>query len=514
MFGDVARASRRHGHQPPTPRMPILAHPPRRLTPPTGAWRVVPLAALLGAFAPVVLAAQAPAPSAAVGGGDAVAAARRASDSLAAFLRQPNPWPAIRAERVRRLLPGAMARAGVDAWVLLARENANDPLAAHLAMENAGGAAAAVVLRTGDRVRTVAISPVGEALALRDIGLHDSVHVVPRGADIYAETARLLAAARPSRIAINASERRAAADGLSATQRAALERALAAADRGLPARLVSSEQVVVEWLAVKLPGEVAVMRDAARLTEALEVEAYAAVVPGRTTDADVARYLKARIRELGVEDGWSPTQNPNVVSGSDRGHSHATDRVIRPGDVIQTDFGIKVFGTWVTDIQRFAYVLQPGETTPPAAMQRRWGAARRGSRAAFAAMRPGATGRDVDLAQRQAMQADRSLPVMWSTGHPVGYWAHDVGPALRSSGVASPADLPEVERVLRPGMVFAFDGFHSWPLPAEGEGATKTISVEEMVVVTDAGAEWLTPPQEELILIGPGGHGAAPQPTP
>ena len=47
-------------------------------------------------------------------------------------------------------------------------------------------------------------------------------------------------------------------------------------------------------------------------------------------------------------------------------------------------------------------------------------------------------------------------------------------------------------------MTFAFDGFHSWPLT---DSTTKSISVEEMVVITDTGAEWLTPPQEDLILI-------------
>jgi Xaa-Pro dipeptidase len=35
----------------------------------------------------------------------------------------------------------------------------------------------------------------------------------------------------------------------------------------------------------------------------------------------------------------------------------------------------------------------------------------------------------------------------------------------------------------------------------DGVEGTKTISVEEMVVVTEDGAEYLTPPQEELVLI-------------
>jgi hypothetical protein len=49
----------------------------------------------------------------------------------------------------------------------------------------------------------------------------------------------------------------------------------------------------------------------------------------------------------------------------------------------------------------------------------------------------------------------------------------------------------------------------AWALPGSdgrtwGTG-TKTISVEEMTVITRDGAAFLTPPQEELILIPTGG---------
>jgi Xaa-Pro dipeptidase len=86
---------------------------------------------------------------------------------------------------------------------------------------------------------------------------------------LFGELAAVLAAADPQRIAIN-SGTLAAADGLSATQRAALEEAVGPS---LAARLVSSTPQVQEWLSVKLPAEVEIMRRAAALTARLQEEA-------------------------------------------------------------------------------------------------------------------------------------------------------------------------------------------------------------------------------------------------
>lgn len=412
------------------------------------------------------------------------------------FDRADNPWPKIRKERIQRLLPQAMQRAGVDAWVVICRENDNDPLAIHVGGENAGGTAAFLFFKNGDAVKSVAISPVGEATALKDVGLHDEVIVIERGGNVWAAAAEQIRKGDPRVIAINSSER-AAADGLSFTQRKQLEDAFGA---DLTPRLTSAEELVIEWLSVKLPAEVEIMRKAAEVTAQWEIEAYEIVVPGKTRDSDVGRFLKAKMAEAGVEDAWAPDQNPNVNSGIDRGHSHATEKIIQPGDFIQTDFGIKVYGIWCTDIQRFAYVLKPGETAPSADALKKWENGRQGSRIALAAMKPGVRGYDVDKAQRDWMEKVGSLPVMWSTGHPVGYWAHDMGPSLGGAQTGrEPAGA--ALRLLQPGQTFAFDGFFCWKLEGVEPEATKTISVEEMAVVTETGAEYLIPPQEDLILI-------------
>lgn len=404
-----------------------------------------------------------------------------------------DPWPEIRAERIHSLLPGAMADNGLDAWVVICRENNNDPLADHVGCENAGGTAAFMFFREGDSVTSVAISPAGEATSLAETGRMDEVVVSERGASIWGTMEEIFKRFDPGTIGINTG-RSPITDGLSHTQYTSMMDGLSP---DWTRRMTSAESMVRSWLSVKLPAEIDIMAKAAEITAQWEVEAYANAVGGVTTDRDIADFLEAKMAEMGVGDGWSPEQNPAVNSGKDRGHSHPTERVIQPGDFIQIDFGIRVHDKWVTDIQRFAYVLAPGETEAPQDALDKWEAARRGSRAAFGAMKPGATGNEVDRAQRIVLEENGSMPVMWGTGHPVGYWAHDSGPGL--SGGRLGQELRTVPtQVLKPGMTFAFDGFHKWAL---SDSTTKTISVEEMAVITEDGARWLTPPQEELILI-------------
>jgi Xaa-Pro aminopeptidase len=405
-----------------------------------------------------------------------------------------NPWPEIRKKRIQALLPSAMERADVEAWMIICRENNNDPMALHIGGENAGGTSFYVFYKLNDKTQSVVFSSFGEVTALTELGLHDSIISVSRGQDVFNLATDFVKKINPNKIAINTSSSNSTADGLSHSQYKRLTNSFG---QDWEEKLVSSEELVYEWLSIKLPEEVEIMRKAAEITAQWEVEAYKTIKPGKTTDAEVADFLNDKIKEYGFEDGWNPGQNPNVNSGPDRGHSHATDKVIMPGDVIQTDFGIKVYGIWVTDIQRFAYVLKEDEEKAPQNIQKYWDVAKRGHRIVFENMKPGISGYELDKKQREWMKNNGSLPVPWSTGHPVGYVAHDVGPSL-GGGQEGITPSETAQKPLRKGMVFAYDGFYAWEI----EGGEKTISVEEMVVVTDKGAEYLTEPQEELILIG------------
>jgi Xaa-Pro aminopeptidase len=411
------------------------------------------------------------------------------------FDPQHSPWPEIRKKRIQQLLPQAMQLSGLDAWLTVCRENNNDPLALHVGGEDAGQPAVFMFFLKGNRVESIVLSPWGEATALQGLHLHDQVIEYERGANVWPLVAQQLKAIDPAKIGVNCSPRP-IADGLSWTHRVDLEKALGPE---LSARLTSAEELIAEWLSVKLPEEIEILRRAGQLTIELEIEAYKTIVPGQTRDCDVARHIKQRMAELGVGDSWSAATNPNVNSGIAKGHAGPDDKVIGPGDFIQTDFGIKVYDVWCTDYQRFAYVLAPGETVPPPEAMHKWESAKRGSRLVREAMRPGIRAYDVDMVQREWMKKTGSLPVKWGTGHPVGYWAHDIGPYLAGGQFAEPPY--DTRRLLRPGQTFAYDGFFSWEVEYEGRKGNRMVSVEEMIVVTEGGAEYLNPPQEDLILI-------------
>lgn len=403
-----------------------------------------------------------------------------------------NPWPEIRKKRINKLLPKAIEEANVDCWLVICRENNNDPLADHIGGENAGGSAVFLFFNYENGFHSKVFSPSGEATALNDLNIHDDVVSVKRGSSAIKAAVDFIKKKNFQRIAINSSLTNSLADGLTYSQRVELEKLLGDDSN----KLVSSTDLVYNWLSIKLPEEVDILTKAAQLTSEWQIEAYKRVIPGKSTDADIAKFLKEKMKEYGVTDAWAPDQNPNVNSGPDRGHSHATNKIIMPGDVIQIDFGIKLYERWVSDIQRFAYVLKEEETKAPDDIQFYWESGKAGNREVLKAMKPGVKGVDVDRVQRVLMKKAKSEYVMWSTGHPVGYVAHDIGPNLGGSQTSHVR--PASEKKLKQGMTFAFDGFHAWKL---NDGSIKTISVEEMAVITENGANYLIKPQEELILI-------------
>lgn len=164
-----------------------------------------------------------------------------------------NPWPEIRKQRINTLLPEALKAAKVDAWLVICRENNNDPIADHIGGENAGGTAAFLFYNDSEGFHSKVFSPEGEAKALDDLDIHDEVVFVKRGESAISQAASFIKENDFTKVAINSSETNSMADGLSFTQRSELEELLGSDAK----KLTSSTEVIYEWLSIKLPEEVA-----------------------------------------------------------------------------------------------------------------------------------------------------------------------------------------------------------------------------------------------------------------
>jgi Xaa-Pro aminopeptidase len=106
-------------------------------------------------------------------------------------------------------------------------------------------------------------------------------------------------------------------------------------------------------------------------------------------------------------------------------------------------------------------------------------------------MRPGVQGIEIDGIARKFLTEAGYEEFPHALGHQVGRFPHD-GTALLGPAWEKYAHKP-FQRLER-GMVFTIEP----RLTVTGKGIA---TIEEMVVVTEDGADWLSTPQRELVLI-------------
>ena len=439
----------------------------------------------------------------------AMAAGMAASDAASAQIRRsratptpaPTAGPALplrvtaRKERLDRYLLAAMRRAGVSAWLVVTRENSSDPLAFDVGAEHAVGRAVCLFVDRGENMERVAIVACFDTDAFEKSGLYN--RVIPYGKEgpgglLLDEIAKY----SPKNIAVDQSKDVPLADGLTAGNLQWLRDSLGP---DFSKRLVSSEALLISFRSRKTPAEIAKMREAVRKTEQILAEALTpqVIVAGKTTEKDVADFIRKRRREMNLGSSWGDEQDPSVTAGKARGHSASTDAVIAAGAVVLIDAGVDDAG-YKTDIQRLAYVLRPGETAAPPEVQKAFDVVKAANRAAAAALKPGVKGSEVDDAGRRVITEAGFEEFLHSTGHPIGFYTHDLGPELAPNWPERYGKLGGY--VIERDQTFAVEPSLKTELPWL-MGEKVRFGLEEDYVVTEKGSEPLGSPQETLILI-------------
>jgi len=293
----------------------------------------------------------------------------------------------------------------------------------------------------------------------------------------------------PDRIAVNTSRNNVHADGLTHAMHGFLIEYLA----GTPYadRLISAESVISAMRGRKTPAEQARVRKAVEVTDEIFKKTFARIKVGMT-EIEVGEYMQNLAREYNVELAWPAENCPAVNSGpnSPVGHNGPTDIKIERGHIIHFDFGVK-FEDYCSDIQHVCYVLREGETEAPAEVQRGFNTIRTAVEKSREAMQAGVQGKSIDAISRNIVTNAGYPEFKYALGHQLGRVAHDGG-ALLGPLWEKYGDSPNQN--LEVGQIFTIEP----GLAVQGYGY---VGLEEDVVITPNGAEYLGKPQEKIILL-------------
>jgi Xaa-Pro aminopeptidase len=215
------------------------------------------------------------------------------------------------------------------------------------------------------------------------------------------------------------------------------------------------------------------------------------VRPG-ASERELAAFVHARFAELGVSPAWAAEGCPIVNCGpaSDLGHTYPSETIrAEPGHLVHVDLGVRLDG-YCSDLQRMWYVRRPGESGPPDEVQRAFGTVARAIEAGATALRPGARGFEVDAAARRVVAEAGYPEFKHGLGHGLGRAVHDGGTML---GPRWPCYGRNTEAAVEAGNVFTLE--LSMPTKAG------IVGLEEDVLVTPVGCEFLSDRQRELIFV-------------
>lgn len=415
----------------------------------------------------------------------------------------------IRQSKLNHWLVPAMREAGIDLWLVFVRdandEEVNviwkekrdirlDPVSELIGAEHVYVPAAFLFTLDGQRI---AICSEGDAESIRESDIYNKLLTYPYGKRygfekieplLRNEVVRL----NPRKIGLNYSELEPAADGLSVGRLKILQRILGPE---YASRFVSAEHVVVSLWGRNVPEEIELLQRSAEISDRLNLEALRIIRPGQTTEKDIFAYYRFRMKQLGVEPGWSEYRAPIVHAGDPRSARTPGDVVVQRGRVVKINGAVRV-GGYSVDLNKSAYVLREGETEPPEAVRRMFDIVVRATDAAVAAMKPGVICQVPDTAARRVVREAGFEEWGYETAHSVGVWIHGLGPTI------APAWSHfghQHEMKIAVGDVYAVEPAIRQFVPELG--IEVRIHNQEMVIIKEDGAHYMVPPQRELIVI-------------
>jgi Xaa-Pro aminopeptidase len=252
-------------------------------------------------------------------------------------------------------------------------------------------------------------------------------------------------------------------------------------------RLVSSEQMLSELRAVKLPDEIECIKTACSHTEKLFEKLIGYVRKGRS-GIEIKSFVEMDAKDNDLQISFSPSIS--IGTKSPQGHDIVTNDTLDKGDIFHIDFG-HIKNGFCSDIQRVIYLLRDGESKPPDEVQRAFDTVAGIIEKTAVEAKPGVKGYQIDQIARDIL-AEKGYPeYQHALGHQVGQFVHDGGtilaPCWERYGRSPYGELQE-------GNVFTLE----LEIVIDGVGV---VGLEEDIVVTTEGGQFLSKPQRRIVCV-------------
>ena len=374
----------------------------------------------------------------------------------------------------------------IDCWLTFVRESEmlHDPMLDFLVASHVTWHSAFIVTRGGD---TCAIVGQMDRATIEDLGVYRQIQGYVEG--MKEPLVQALQGIRPLTIAVNYSQSSEVCDGL--THGMYLTLADWLGEAGMADRIISSERICSSLKARKTGEEIARMKRAIAHTEEI-FRLVQDFIRSGVTEHQIADFMIAEAGRRGLEPAWESSHCPAVFTGPATAEAHyrPTDRVVERGHILNMDFGVRC-EDYVSDLQRTFYILEEGQEAAPPEVQHGFDTLLAAIESARKAIRPGVQGIEIDRIAREWIVAAGYEEYPHALGHQVGRFAHD-GTALLGPAWPKYGQRP-FER-LEEGMVFTIEP----RLKVPGRGV---VTMEEMILVTPDGAQYLSDPQQSLLII-------------
>jgi len=323
-------------------------------------------------------------------------------------------------EEKLKLVETLMMELGIDMWIVLAKEYNEDPVLKYITPS---------AFLTARRLTCLVFAKSKKGFERFNAG-----RVNPQLSPYYqsafdkddeeqwANLKSLIERLNPSKIGLNMSVDFAFGDGLT---KSIYDEFVSSQGVDIVSKVVSAEKLCIRFLETRLPIEMKRYHDNCDMANQLIHKAFSSevITPKKTTNHDIEWWLVEEVNRLGLKFWFFPTV---VIQRKNSGL--ITEKcVVKPGDLLQVDFGIEYLNL-CTDHQRMAYIPKAREKEVPWYLLEGFKQTNRFQDIVCSHFITGLSGNDIfkqsiDQATQEGIKAS-----LYS--HPIGHYGHGPGPTI------------------------------------------------------------------------------------